>query len=98
MCKTKFAVRPCTNAQVIAKLPIVQVVPAFVARLRIGRNFVPLQTLGARHCRDQVHHFVGIVLLWQNRGMFCKQGIGFDGEVIDGNVRRLEAQGRFDVL
>ena len=36
MCKTELAVRTGTNAQVIAKLPIVQVVPTFVTRLGIG--------------------------------------------------------------
>ena len=62
MRKAQFAVRTRTNAQIIAKLPIVQVVPTFVTWLGIGRHLVPLQTIGARHCRDQVHHGVGVVV------------------------------------
>ena len=62
MRKAEFAVRASTNAQIIAKLPIVQVVPTFVTRLGIGRHFIPLQTFDARHGRDQVHHGVGVVV------------------------------------
>ena len=40
--EAQLAVRASTYAQIIAKLPIVQVVPTFVAGLGIGRNLIPL--------------------------------------------------------
>ncbi len=62
MRKAQFAVRASTNAQIITILPIVQVVPAPVSRLGIGRHLLSLQTLGARHLCDQIHHGVGVVV------------------------------------
>ena len=62
MRKTQLAVRASPNAQIIAKLPIVEVVPTFVARLGIGRHLIPLQTFSACHFSNQVHHGVGIVV------------------------------------
>ena len=51
-----------------------------------------------RHVGDQIHHGISIVILGQHGWMLGKHRVGFDGEVIDRNVRRLEAQGGFDVL
>ena len=40
MRKAEFAVCTCTQTQIIAKLPIVEVVPAAMAGFGIGGNFV----------------------------------------------------------
>ena len=98
MRKTELAVGASPNAQIVAKLPVIKVVPAPVAWLGVSRHLVPFQTLMACHLSDQVHHGVSIVIFWQHRRVFGKQGIGLDGEMVNRNVGWLETQCCFNIL
>ena len=96
--KTELAVRARPNAQIVAKLPIVQVVRAAVAGLGVGRHFVTGQPRSGGQLGDAVHHFVGQIVLGQNWWELGKHGVGLDGEVVDRDVRRCKAQRGQDIL
>ena len=81
--KTEFAVRARTEAQVVAKLPVIEVVKAAVAGRGIGRHFVALQASGTGQVGDEVQHVVSGIVLRQRRRVLGKEGIGLDGELIN---------------
>ena len=93
--EAELAVRARANAEVIAELPVVQVVRAAVALARIGRHLVARQAAGAGALGDQVQHVAGQVGVRQAGGRSGREHrVGLDGQVVDGQVRRLEAQRR----
>ena len=64
----------------------------------IGRNLIPVQTGGTRHIRDQVQHVIGGVFLGNHGRKFGEIGIGFNSEVVDGDVRGCQQEGRGHIL
>ena len=90
--KAEFAVGASTQAQVVAKLPIVQVVPAAVPVARIGRHLVTVQAGGAGQVGDQVQHVTGAVLIGQRGRVLGKDGVGLDRQVIQRQVRWRQSQ------
>ena len=90
--KTDLAVRPSANAQVVAKLPVVGVVPTTVALLGIGRHLVSRHALLGRTLGDDVEHIERFVILGQGGWVAFKPGVGLDGQVVDGQMRWGQAQ------
>ena len=84
--------RAGTNAQIVSKLPIVEVVKAAVPRLGVGRDFIALEPGFARHVGDAVEHGVGQVLLGNGRGELRKISVGLDRQVVNRDVRRTQGQ------
>ena len=96
--KTQLAMRPCANAQIVTKLPVVGVVKALVAVARIGRDFITRHAMCARHGGDTVQHVVGLIVLRDDRRKLGKVGVGLNRQVVNRDVRRLEAQRRLQIL
>ena len=88
--KAEFAVGTGPQAQVVAKLPVVQVVPAAVAGSGVGGDFIPLQASRCGVRRQRVEHGVGIVVFRHGWRVFGKQGVGLDGQVVHRQVGRCE--------
>ena len=98
MGETELAVRAGANAQVVAKLPVVQVVKALVAVACVSRDFVAVQAAPASHVGDQVQHGASGVVLGNHRRKFGEKSVGLDGELVNGNVRRVQAERHAHVL
>ena len=84
--------RACANAKIVAKLPIVQIVQAPVARLGVGRNFIPVHARSTSQLGDPVQHGVGIIVFRQHGRKFCEVGIGLDSQVVNRDVRGLKRE------
>ena len=96
--EAELAVRTSPNAEVVAKLPVVQVVGTPVPRLGISRDFVALQARGCGQLGDAVHHFVGQIVFGQSGRELGKHRVGLDRQVVDRDVRRRKGQSSLDIL
>ena len=88
----QLAVRAGADAQVVAELPVVQVVPAGMAFAAVGRDLVVPQPRGAGFVLDQRLHVGGQVVVGQGRRSRCKQRVRLERQVVIRQVRRLEGQ------
>jgi hypothetical protein len=66
--KAQLAVRAGADAEVVAELPVVEVVHAAVAAACEGRDLVALQAGRDRALADQVEHVAGQVVVRQAGG------------------------------
>jgi len=82
-----FTVCPAANPQIIAKTPVVQVVLTLVAWLRIGRGFVLLIPGGSQQLVALLENIPQRVVIRQYRRTGTKQRVGFNGELIPGQMR-----------
>ena len=90
--KTEFAVRACPNAQVVAKLPVIQIMKATVAGFGIGRDLITLHARLSCHLGDAVEHGIGQVFLRYHRRKLGKVGVGLNGQVVNRDVGRIQGQ------
>lgn len=87
----ELAVGTRADAEVVAEVPVVEVVPALPARPREGRGFVvPVAGL-AEPCLDHLLHVGGKIVVGQRRRRGVEGCIGLEGEVIAGQMGRAEA-------
>ena len=85
-------------AQIVAKLPVVEVVPAAVALLRVGRHFVARKARLPREFGDAVEHGVGQVVLGHGGWELGEDGVGLNREVVDGDMFGRKPKRSLDVL
>ena len=94
----QLAVCSRSDPQVVAELPVVQVVCTSLARLGVGRHLVTFKAC----LRELVHqgqlHVVDQILIRQHRWLVCKDRVGFDGELIEGQVSHAERESRCQVI
>ena len=91
--------RAGADADVVAKLPVVQVVLALVAWAGVGRHLVALHARSLGGCHQVVEHVKGRVFVGQALGRLGgKTGVGLHREVIEREVGRLEGQGGVQVV
>ena len=93
----QLAVRTGADTQIVAEVPVVEVVPALAAGLREGRGFVVLVTGCRQSGFDRILHVGAQVRLRQRRRAGGKGGVGFDRQLIAREVSRRERQCRVDV-
>ena len=80
------------NAQVVAKLPVIQIMKATVAGFGIGRDLIALHARLSCHLGDAVEHGVGQVFLRYHRRKLGKVGVGLNGQVVNRDVGRTQGQ------
>ncbi len=88
----------CADAQVVAELPKVEIVSAGMARTGVGRSFIVLHAYFGQTRLDCLLHVGGEIVVRQiRRGRVAERRVGFERQVVDRQVRRLEAQRDIDV-
>jgi hypothetical protein len=92
MRKAQLAVRAGADAEVVAELPVVEVVHAAMAGPRERRHLVARQPRRRRALGDEVEHVGCHVVVGQPRRVLGEEGVGLDRQVVDRQVRRLERQ------
>ena len=96
--KAELGMRARADAEVVAKLPVVEVVAAGVLRAGVGRGFVMLHArLGQPRFDGLLHVRSDIVIRQIGRRGVAKRRVGFEREVIGRQMRRLERQRRVDI-
>ena len=92
-----LAVRAGANPQVIAKLPVVQVVAAAAVRLRISRDLI-LRVAESGHDFDPLFlHVPGAVAVGQRRWVRMECSVGFQCQVVVRQMLGDERAGGADV-
>ena len=84
--------RAGAQPQVVAELPVVPVMEAAVAGARVGRDLVAGEPGLCGALGDAVQHRVGGVLVGHHGRELGEIGVGLEREVIDRQVRRIEAE------
>jgi len=91
--------RAGTDAQIVAKAPVVQVVAAAVPRQREGRHLVARETGLLHRAQHDVLQLGSRVVIGQaGWGLGGKQGVGLKTQVIAGQVGRVEGQRLLQIL
>ena len=86
------------DAEVVAELPVIQVVATGVMGTRIGRGFVVLHARFGQPCLDRQLHVSGQVVVRKvGRRSVTEWRIGFEREVIGREMWRLETQRSLDI-
>ncbi|MNP62865.1 hypothetical protein D3C76_1581950 [compost metagenome] len=88
-----FAVGTAANPQVVAKTPVVQVVLTLVARLCVGRGFVLLIPGGSQKPMALLENIPQRVIIRQHRRARTKQRVRLNGQLIPGEMRRVQFDG-----
>ena len=96
--ETELAMSTGPDAKVIAKLPVVEVVPATVPGFGVGRNLITPKACGCGHAGDRVQHVIGGVLVGNHRRKLRKVGVGLDRQMVDRDMRALQCQRDSHVL
>ena len=86
--EAQLAVGSGTDAKVVAKLPVVQVVAATVPGSRIGTHLVALPAAGGGACTEQVEHLAGQVHVRQFGRPARKRGVGLQRQLVERKMRR----------
>ena len=76
------------DAEIVAEMPVIQVVPTLLARLCEGRSFVIVETGGGEPCLDGFLHVGTQVALGELRREGGKTGVRFERQLVAGKVRR----------
>ncbi len=97
MRKSELGMGASADADVIAELPVIEVVATAVPRRGVSGHFVALQPGGLRQIGHGVLHVGGQVVVWQFGGLAGEQGVGFERELIEREMRRLVRQRLVDV-
>ncbi len=93
-----LAVGAGANTEIIAELPVVEIVATLTLGLGKGRYLiVPVTGLGQLFMAAFLHGPEQFIL-WQRWRLVMKQGVGFQRQLIMGNVARLQGDGRGDVF
>lgn len=82
----EFAVGAGTNAKVIAESPIVEIVATARARAGEGRSFIMLETGFGQTGFDRLLHVGSGVIVGQGWGRAMERRVGFEREVVAGEV------------
>ncbi len=91
--EAQLAVRTGADAEVVAEVPVVQVVDAAVTRPRVGRDLVARQAGVAGQGGDAVQHLEGEVVFGQARRRLHREArVRLQRQVIDAQVRWLEGE------
>src|ERR1041384_5425775 len=91
--EAQLAVRAGADSQVVAELPVVEVVAAAPAGASEGRSLVVLVTRGAELLFDDELHVGGDVVLGKRGRLAPEHGIRLESQLVRGNMRQSEAQG-----
>src|SRR5436190_24362990 len=78
----ELAVRPGADAEVVAELPVVEVVPAAATRLREGRDLVVLEARAGERLLARLLHVGAGVVLGQPRRPRKEHGVGLDRQLV----------------
>ena len=96
--KRQLAVRAGANAQIIAKRPVIQVVPRLMAGQGKRRGFVMDKSSRRQPRLDGLLHIGGQVVVGQiGRRAGGKQGVGLQRQVIGRQMARAQRQRLFDI-
>ena len=82
--KAQLAVRPRAYAQIIAKLPVVQIVARLLFRKRKGRCLVVLVSLCCQQLLDALLHGAAHVIIRQGWGIAVEQRVRLQRQVVTG--------------
>ncbi|MNY32246.1 hypothetical protein D3C86_1664500 [compost metagenome] len=93
----QLAVRARPDAEVIAKTPVIEVVPRLPVRLAVGRGLVVPEAGLAGAGLDDVLHLVGDVLVRQRGRVLGEQRVRLQRQVVHRQVRGAIGQRRFEV-
>ena len=93
----QLAVCPGTDAQIVAKAPVVEVVLGFAAGLRERRRFIMPIAAGQARFYGLLHVRGRIVVRHLGR-MPVEQGVRLDGEVVGRDMRRRKTDRGIDVF
>ncbi len=93
-----FTVCAAANSQIIAKTPVVQVVLTLAAWLRIGRGFVLLIPGGSQQLVALLENIPQRVVIRQHRRARTKQRVRLNGQLIPGEVRRVQLNGLAQIV
>ena len=85
--KAQLTVGAGANAQVVAKLPIVEVMLGAMPRASIGRYFVMRQTERSTALKHQVLHLRNAVVVGQSGRKFSEVGVWLQRQVVVRQVR-----------
>src|SRR5574337_1618141 len=89
-CVSQFAVGAGADAEIVAVTPIVQVVPTLPALAGVRGNLV-VTVAGLRQASlTLLLHLPDQILIRQFWRVRVEQGVGFERELVMGNVRRVE--------
>src|SRR5678816_3554921 len=86
----ELAVRAGTDAEVVAELPVVEVVHAAPAGLRIRGNLVLAVAGGGEACLAGFLHGPGVVVVRQRRRVGGERGVRLQRELVVRDVRGCE--------
>ena len=95
--KAELAVRAGADAEVVAELPVVEVVRAAVARPRERRDLVALEAAAAVRSTMRSSIVAARSSSGSGGGCVANQRVGLDRQVVDRQVRRLERERRVEV-
>ena len=95
--KRELRVRARADAEIVAELPVVQVVPARAARLRVRRRLVVRVARARERCVHRAFDVRRRVLVGQRRRRAMEQRVGLERQVIERQVRRRERERRGEV-
>ena len=93
----QLGVRAGADAEVVAELPVVEVVPALAPGLRVRRGLVVHVAGGGERRVDRVLDVGRRVLVGQRRRMAVEQRVGLERQLVERQVRRRERERRREV-
>ncbi|RMR95671.1 hypothetical protein ALP75_202581 [Pseudomonas syringae pv. actinidiae] len=88
----------CADPDKIPERPIVEVMPRRFPGLRIGRHFVLRVPLSGQQLLSGFLNIPKNVVFRQNRRLIPEDGVGFQGQLIPGQVRRREGDGLAQIV
>ena len=92
-----LAVRAGTDAEVITKLPVIQIVQRAPCRRRVGRDFITRVAAGLQQGMTGVLNIGQHLVIRQRRRVKCETGIRLDGQLIPGQMRGFQCQRGFQI-
>src|SRR5690606_29959574 len=82
LAKTDLAMRTCANTQIVAILPVIEVMVTFLSWFRKCRNFVIPVTFFGQKLFNHFLHVGTLVFVRQVWRVLIEPGIGFERQVV----------------
>ncbi len=93
-----FSVGTRTNTQIVAELPVIEIVPALPLPQSVGGNFILPETFLGQQVLTVSLFKIGLFVVRQGGGILVEIGIGLQGQLIQGNMRWLQGDGSFNIV
>ena len=92
-----LSMRPCTDADVVAELPVVQVVTTLLAGAREGGDFVLSIAVAGEHGLPERLHRPYFIFIGQDGRISMEAGVRFQGELVPRQVLWLQRECRLQI-